>query len=234
MAETKKDTHIVEIPVDQEHQNNHKILSCITANIAEAIEDHPLTEISDSPGHLLLLKLWQRQETLFAARIARKETKLTSLKSELFTLSSFFFIFHFFFLTLLFTSSTNSSRKNAASCCNKWWLPSTVSLCTSMVFVVMVHAKLRRYWKVWEELQGERGDGRVLSRCIQELRMKGASFDLSKESSWNGNGVKRMKSASVEIKWRPVSWCCRNSLTVFMVCFAGFVFPASKLVLCGL
>ncbi|KAJ1390335.1 hypothetical protein SESBI_37550 [Sesbania bispinosa] len=72
MAETK-DTHIVEIPVDQEHQQHNKALCSMTNNMFEAIEDHPLTEISESPGHLLLLKLWQRQEDLFAKRIARKE-----------------------------------------------------------------------------------------------------------------------------------------------------------------
>lgn len=105
-----------------------------------------------------------------------------------------------------------------------------VSLCTSLVFVALVHVKVHRFWKVWGQLQRERGDGRALSRCIQELRMKGASFDLSKEPQ---NG-KRMKSSSVEIKWKPVAWCSRNLLTICLVCFTGLVFPASKFVLCGL
>ncbi|XP_027335266.1 uncharacterized protein LOC113849513 [Abrus precatorius] len=230
-----KDTHIVEIPVDQEHhhQNHHKNLLCsMTNNMIEAIEDHPLTEISESPGHLLLLKLWQREEDLFAKRIAHKETRMDSIKAELFQLSSFFFIFHGFFFILLFTSwdNTNSDQHHDQSVCKKWWVPSMVSLCTSFVFVFLVQMKVHRYWKVWGQLQRERNDGRALARCIQELRMKGASFDLSKEPQ----SGKRMKSSSVEIKWKPLTWCSKNLLTICLVCFTGLAFPASKFVLCGL
>lgn len=236
MGETK-DTHIVEIPVDQEHHNNHhkNVLCSMTSNMIEAIEDHPLTEISESPGHLLLLKLWQREEELFAKRIAHKETRMDTIKAELFQLSSFFFIFHAFFLTLLFTSWTKAQQQAQPhhSVCHKWWLPSMVSLCTSLVFVVLVQVKVHRYWKVWGHLQRERNDGRAVTRCIQELRMKGASFDLSKEPNSSSSG-KRMKSSSVEIKWRPLTWCSKNLLTISLVFFSGLVFPASKLVLCGL
>ncbi|XP_044473164.1 uncharacterized protein LOC123201639 [Mangifera indica] len=89
--------------------------------------------------------------------------------------------------------------------------------------------KLYRYWKVWRQLQRERGDNRALTRCIQELRMKGASFDLSKEPQRG----KRMKSSSVEIKWKPFAWCSQNFITIFLVGFSGFIFPASKFILCG-
>ncbi|KAK6938675.1 hypothetical protein RJ641_032183 [Dillenia turbinata] len=41
--------------------------------------------------------------------------------------------------------------------------------------------KLLRHWKAQRRLQGERNYNRALTRSIQELRMKGASFDLSKE-----------------------------------------------------
>ncbi|TKY47092.1 hypothetical protein E2542_SST29147 [Spatholobus suberectus] len=231
MGETK-DTHIVEIPVEQEHHqhhhhsNHHKNVLCsMTSNMMEAIEDHPLTEISESPGHLLLLKLWQREEELSAKRIAHRETRMDSTRAELFQLSSFFFLFHGFFFTLLFTSWAEAHR----SVCHKWWVPATVSLCTSLVFVVLVQVKVHRYWKVWGQLQRERSDGRAVTRCIQELRMKGASFDLSKEP----HSGKRIKSSSVEIKWGPLTWCSKNLLTISLVCFTGFVFPASKLVLCG-
>ncbi|KAK7387208.1 hypothetical protein VNO78_27799 [Psophocarpus tetragonolobus] len=226
-----KDSHIVEIPVEQEHEhqhNNHEknVLCSMTSNMIEAIEDHPLTEISESPGHLLLLKLWQREEELFAKRIAHKETRMDTIKAELFQLSSFFFIFHGFFLTLLFTSWAKAQH----SVCHKWWLPSMVSLCTSLVFVTLVQVKVHRYWKVWGQLQRERNDGRAVIRCIQELRMKGASFDLSKEP----NSGKRMKSSSVEIKWKPLTWCSNYLLTISLLCFTGLVFPASKFVLCAL
>ncbi|XP_020214601.1 uncharacterized protein LOC109798662 [Cajanus cajan] len=229
MAETK-DNHIVEIPVDQEHHHQKNVLCSMTNNMIEAIEDHPLTEISESPGHLLLLKLWQREEELFAKRIAHKETRMDTIKAELFQLSSFFFIFHGFFFTLLFTSWARAQQQAHEGVCHKWWLPSMVSLCTSLVFVGLVQVKVHRYWKVWGQLQRERSDGRAVTRCIQELRMKGASFDLSKEPHCG----KRMKSSSVEIKWRPLTWCSRNLLTVSLVCFTGLAFPASKFVLCAL
>ncbi|CAL0301737.1 unnamed protein product [Lupinus luteus] len=227
MAETK-DTHIVEIPIDQE--NHHHNLCSSPSSMFEAIEDHPLTEISESPGHLLLLKLYQREENLFAQHIASKETRLYSIKSELFHLCSFFFIFHGFFLTLLFTSWANANN----SVCKKWWVPSMVSLCTSLVFVVLAQVKVGRYWKVWAQLEREKSDSRTVGRCIQELRMKGASFDLSKEPLCGKKKKKGMKSSSVEIKWKSVTWCSNNLLTICLFCFTGLVFPASKFILCGL
>ncbi|KAF7816037.1 uncharacterized protein G2W53_030006 [Senna tora] len=223
MAETKE-SHIVEIPVDSEHEQK-KLLSTIS-NIVEAIEDHPLTEISESPGHLLLLKLWQREEELFGRRIAHKELRMDTIRRELFHLSSFFFVFHGLFLTLLFTSSVSG----ADGSCRKWWIPSAISLATSLVFVALVQAKLSAYWRMWREVKREREGGRAVTRCVQELRMKGASFDLSKEPMQNG---KKMKSSSVEIKWKPWTCCCRNLLTISLVCFTGVAFPASKFILCG-
>ncbi|XP_021906051.1 uncharacterized protein LOC110820777 [Carica papaya] len=218
MAETK-DAHVVEIPVDEEHQEKQLCVS--------AIHHHPLMEISQSPGHLLLLKLWQREEDLFTRRITRKESRMDSIKREIFNLCCFFLVFHGFFLTILFTSSVGSTEEGT---CERWWIPCLVSLSTSVVFVCLVQAKLCRFWKVWKQLQRERNDYRALVRCIQELRMKGASFDLSKEPQRSG---RRMKSSSVEIKWKPVTWCSQYLITIVLVCFAGLVFPASKFVLCG-
>lgn len=224
MAEMK-DAHIVEIPVESEQQQELKIA---TTTISEAIQHHPLTEISQSPGHLLLLKLWQREEDLFGRRMALKETRLDSIKRELFQLCCFFLIFHGFFFTILFNSSVNSQEENAHTC-RKWWIPGLLSVATSLVFVFLVQVKLWRYWKVWKQLQRERNDGRAVTRCIQELRMKGASFDLCKEPQ---NG-KRMKSSSVEIKWKPLTWCSQYLVTIALVCFAGLVLPATKFILCG-
>ncbi|KAJ0953836.1 putative transcription factor MYB-HB-like family [Helianthus annuus] len=63
--------------------------------------------------------------------------------------------------------------------------------------IVRLHSVLgNRYWKVCGELQRERMDNRALTRCVQELRMKGVSFDLSKEPAI-GN---RMKSSSKKKK----------------------------------
>ncbi|KAM0995710.1 hypothetical protein ACFX2I_005757 [Malus domestica] len=174
-----KDAHIVEIPVDEEHQQ--KLSSALT--IISANQHHPLMEISESPGHLLLLKLWRREEDLFARRIAGKESRMDSIRREIFQLCCFFLIFHGFFTTILFTSSVNKSED---------------------------HVNLWRYWKVWNQLQMAKGENRALTRSIQELRMKGASFDLSKGPQIG----KRMKSSSVEIKWKPLTWCSQYLITI--------------------
>lgn len=206
-----KDAHIVEIPIDENKQ-----LATISA-----LQNHPLMEISQSPGHLLLLKLWQRDENLSAHKISKLETQIDSIKNEIFQLAFSFFLFHGLFFTILFTSNTNRV-------CPNWWIPSVLSISTSLALILLTHVKICRYWKAWRRLQRERGEGRAVTRCIQELRMKGASFDLGKEP----NSGKRMKSSSVEIKWKPITWCCQNMVTAVMLCFAGLLFPVTKLVLC--
>ncbi|KAF5727875.1 hypothetical protein HS088_TW21G00014 [Tripterygium wilfordii] len=217
-----KDSHVVEIPVDEEHQQ--KKLVCVMDTIS-AIQHHPLMEISQSPGHLLLLKLWQREEDLFGRVVAAKESRMDSIRRELFQLCCFFFVFHGFFFTILFTSPKEEEHHT----CKKWWIPCVLSLSTSLVFVFLVQVKLCRYWRVWKQLQRERSDSRALTRCIQELRMKGSSFDLSKEPQTG----KRMKSSSVEIKWKPLTWLSQNLISICLVCFAGLVLPATKFILCS-
>lgn len=191
-----------------------------------AMQHHPLTEISASPGHLLLLKLWQREEELLASRIGAKETKLDAIKREAFKLCSFLFFFHGIFLTLLFTSSLGQTEMQA---CRGWWVPGFISLVTSLVLIFSVQLRICSYWKIYGKLQKVRGEGRALSRCVQELRMKGASFDLSKEPQMS----KRMMSSSVKVDWRPMKWLSRNAVTICLLCFSGLVFPACKFILCG-
>lgn len=192
-----------------------------------------MMEISQSPGHLLLLKLWQREEHLFARRIALNESKLDSLRQEIFHLCCSFLVFHAFVTTLLFTSSSSSSLQNPHLGCKKWWMPSILGASTSAAIAVLVQVKLWRFWKVTERLRRERTDSRALGRSIQELRMKGASFDLSKEMSfYNSSKIKIKKSSSVEIKWKPKIWCTNNLVTFCLLIFAGLAFPVPKLFLC--
>ncbi|KAK1281995.1 hypothetical protein QJS10_CPB22g00328 [Acorus calamus] len=47
-----------------------------------------LEEISESPDHLLLLKLWQREEDLRPLRIGQTKAHLDSLKCEVFHICS--------------------------------------------------------------------------------------------------------------------------------------------------
>lgn len=223
MAEMKDlHHHLVEIPVDGEHQK--QIISAI--NAISAIQDHPLMEISESPGHLLLLKLLQREEDLSGRRIAGKETRLDTLRREIFQLCLFFFTFHGLFLTILFTSSNDDVGIDV---CHKWWIPMITSLSFCVVMVFLVQMKLYRYWKVYGRIHQEKSDNRSITRCIQELRMKGVSFDLSKEP---GNG-KRMKSSSVEIKWKPVTWCSQYLVTICLVLASGLALPVCKFMVCA-
>ncbi|KAI3686164.1 hypothetical protein L1987_79837 [Smallanthus sonchifolius] len=185
------------------------------------LQDHPLMEISESPGHLLLLKLWQREEHLFGGRIACKETRIDTLRNEIYNLCLYFFTFHVFFFTILSTSASETT-------CRKWWVPMVVNLSTCVVMVFWVHVKLCRYWKVYGQLERERADNRALTRCVQELRMKGVSFDLSKEPGI-GN---RIKSSSVEIKWRPFTWCFNYLITVSFVAVMALAVPLCRFMAC--
>ncbi|PWA63456.1 hypothetical protein CTI12_AA352540 [Artemisia annua] len=223
MSEMKEvHNHVVEIQIDGDQQK--QIISAL--NAITAIQDHPLMEISESPGHLLLLKLLQREEHLSGRRIALKETKLDTLRREVFQLCLFFVTFHGLFLTILFTSLNNDV---GVSVCNKWWIPFMASLSFCIVLVFLVQVKLFRYWKVYGDILKEKSDNRGLTRCIQELRMKGVSFDLSKEP---GNG-KRMKSSSVEIKWKPITWCSKYFVTICLVLASGLVLPLCKFMICA-
>ncbi|XP_010670697.2 uncharacterized protein LOC104887689 [Beta vulgaris subsp. vulgaris] len=220
-----KETHIVEIPVHQENYQNQQTKTAII------IQQHPMMEISQSPGHLLLLKLWQREELLFTRRILLNETKLDHLRREIFQLCCYFLVFHSFITTLLFTSSSTGDAHSSVTRCHKWWVPSIFAAASSGAIVFLVQVKLWRYWKVTERLRREKNDSRTLGRSIQELRMKGASFDLSKAMNFV-NSKKAKKSSSVEIKWKPKIWCSNNLVTFCLVLFAGLAFPAPKLFLC--
>lgn len=105
---------------------------------------------------------------------------------------------------------------------------SSLSFC--LVMVLLVQMKLFMFWKVCGEIQREKTDNRGLMRCIRELRSKGVSFDLSKEPGING---KRIKSSSVEIKWKPVTWCSKYFVTMCLVLVSGLVLPVCKFVACG-
>ncbi|KAG9448798.1 hypothetical protein H6P81_008763 [Aristolochia fimbriata] len=208
------DSHVIEIPVDGDILQ----LKPVETNDLSLIQHHPLMEISQSPGHLLLLKLWQRKEDKFNGRIARKETQMDNLKCEVFQLCCFFFAFHGFLLTFLFNASGHLQERAQ----RQWWIPFFLSLTTSLAIIFFVQLKLYRYHKFVKKLQRDRSDNRALVRCIQELRMKGASFDLSKEPLT----TKRMKSSSVEIKWRPLLWLKSPRPTISMPIL--FCFKHSK------
>ncbi|CAN1316499.1 hypothetical protein LINPERPRIM_LOCUS30091 [Linum perenne] len=65
---------------------------------------------------------------------------------------------------------------------------------TSVVLVWLVQVKLYRYWNVEMQLQKQRVEGRYVTRLIQELRMKGGSFELGKDPYCG----RKKKSSSTE------------------------------------
>ncbi|EPS57642.1 hypothetical protein M569_17175 [Genlisea aurea] len=184
------------------------------------IQHHPLAEISRSPGHLLLLKLWQREEDLIGRRVASKEARKDAIGCEIFRLCCSSFLFHGIFFTILFSKSSDR--------CQKWWIPCVLSLCTCLVAVFLVQIELCRYWKVDGEAEKDRNECRSLGRRIRELRMKGQSFDLNREPQ---NG-RKLKSSSVEIKWKPLELFSRYRLTVCLLCFGGLVVPSCRFIIC--
>uniref|UniRef100_A0A7N0RCJ2 Uncharacterized protein n=1 Tax=Kalanchoe fedtschenkoi TaxID=63787 RepID=A0A7N0RCJ2_KALFE len=204
----------VEIPIDDESDQ-----------MKLAIQNHPLMEISESPGHLLLLKLFQREERINASRISLKETKLDSIKQEISQLCTFYFFFHMLCLPLLFASTLSNPKTS----CSAWWIPSIVSLSWSLFVIFVVQVRVYKYWKVRGQMEKLRSENRSLSRCVVELRMKGRSFDLGKGAV---SSKKAMKSSSVEIKWRPISWASQNLVVFVLICLSGLLVPSCKMILC--
>ncbi|KAG8047643.1 hypothetical protein GUJ93_ZPchr0008g12550 [Zizania palustris] len=232
MAEqpTKKDAHIVEIPVTG---GNAEVAAFLDKEAASG--SHPLGEIADSAGHLLLLKLWQREESRLGRRACALEALMDEARRDAFYLCAAFLAFHGLSIVLLFAASVAASVAAAPTeerACRRWWVPSSVSLAASLALAAAVQLRVCSYWRASRRLRRERGDARALARCVQELRMKGAAFDLSKEPQY---GVTRAKCASVEGAgaWRPLRWCYQNIVTVFLLAVAVATMSSGKFILCA-
>eukprot|EP01018_Ginkgo_biloba_P025874 Gb_41752 [translate_table: standard] len=202
-ANVPTDSHVVEIPVDQDHNPSDSLMAAENRSLPcspAKPPQHPLEEIADSSGHLLLLKLWQREEEVLARRIEVKESRIDSIRKEVFQLACFYFAFHGIVLTLLFTASTQEN----ADTCIRWWIPSGLSFITSLVLICAIQYKLLVQGKALRMLQRDKTDSRALSRCIQELRMKGVSFDLCKEPQ-TASSYLRASSLSVAKAFRSTT-----------------------------
>ncbi|OEL22126.1 hypothetical protein BAE44_0016854 [Dichanthelium oligosanthes] len=218
MAEpAKNDAHIVEIPVsvDGGEAETAAFLDKAPAAAAEAEADgtHPLGEIAASAGHLLLLKLWQREEDRLGRRACALEARMDAARRDAFYLCAAFLAFHGLSLALLFAASVASAASSAGgggqtsnAACRRWWAPSSLSLAASLALAAAVQ--------------------------LRELRMKGAAFDLSKEPQY---GVTRAKCASVEGAgaWAPLRWCQQNVITACLLAVAAAALPSGKFILCA-
>ncbi|KAJ3677566.1 hypothetical protein LUZ60_003290 [Juncus effusus] len=221
---SNQETHVVEIPP-----------SPCKSEPSSSPSPHPLAEIASSPGHLLLLKLLHREGEIHGHRTAKLESRVASLRQDAFCISCLFLAFHFLSLILVFVSSIDALKVKQK--CEKWWVPSSVSVATSLVLVLSVQMRVFGYWRAERRLGRARSDARAITRNIQELRMKGPSYDLGGTSgtgSAMASTVKKMKSSSVEVKWMaPVKFFSRNIVTFCLLCFSGLVFPISKFILCA-
>ncbi|KAL6644605.1 hypothetical protein ACP70R_016213 [Stipagrostis hirtigluma subsp. patula] len=236
MAEpVKNDAHIVEIPVSVD---GGEASGGDAAAAGEAGGGHPLGEIAASAGHLLLLKLWQREEARLGRRACALEARMDAARRDAFYLCAAFLAFHALSLALLFAASVASSvaagpeEAHTSAACRRWWAPSSLSLAASLALAAAVQLRVCAYWRASARLRRERGDARALARCVQELRMKGAAFDLSKEPQY---GVTRAKCASVEGTgaWRPLRWCHQNVVTACLLAVAAAALPSGKFILCA-
>ncbi|KAE8786373.1 hypothetical protein D1007_39823 [Hordeum vulgare] len=228
---TKSDAHVVEIPVTGDGAG---AFPCKAAAAAAASGHHPLGEIADSGGHLLLLKLWQREESRLNRRACALEAVMDAARRDAFYLCAAFLALHGLSLALLFAASVagGSSAALPSRACRRWWAPSSLSLAASLALAAAVQLRVCAYWRAARRLRRERGDARALARCVQELRLKGASFDLSKEPQC---GVTRTNCASVEGAgaWGPLRWCYRNVVTACLLAVAAVALPSGKLILCA-
>ncbi|KAK8451373.1 hypothetical protein SEVIR_6G204200v4 [Setaria viridis] len=239
MAEpAKNDAHIVEIPVsvDGGEAEAAASLDKTTAEV-EAGGAHPLGEIAASAGHLLLLKLWQREEDRLGRRACALESRMDAARRDAFYLCAAFLAFHGLSLALLFAASVAAAAADggggqASAACRRWWAPSSLSLAASLALAAAVQLRVCAYWRAAARLRRERGDARALARAVQELRMKGAAFDLSKEPQY---GVTRAKCASVEGAgaWAPLRWCQQNVVTACLLAAAAAALPSGKFILCA-
>ncbi|GJN15848.1 hypothetical protein PR202_gb02792 [Eleusine coracana subsp. coracana] len=237
MAEpAKNEAHVVEIPVTVdggeavgggEASPATPFLDKAAAAV-DAGGAHPLGEIAASAGHLLLLKLWQREEDRLGRRACALESRMDAARRDAFYLCAAFLALHGLSLALLFAASVASP----GVACRRWWAPSSLSLAASLALAAAVQIRVCAYWRASARLRRERGDVRALARAVQELRMKGAAFDLSKEPQY---GVTRAKCASVEgtAAWGPLRWCQQNVVTACLLAVAAAALTSGKFILCA-
>ncbi|RVW24717.1 hypothetical protein CK203_082244 [Vitis vinifera] len=175
--------------------------------IMDAKSVHPLHQIAETPTHRLLLKQWLKEEELILNRISLKETQIDGVRREITQLYCFFFIFHSTLLILLFN---NSSSNPNGSACHRSWIPSLCSLLCSLGFIWAVRYKTDVESHMEKLLEREKEDGKLLGKCVEELKKKGVEFDLLKEV----DALRRAKSLRVEAK-AVRKWSARDFVTFF-------------------
>ncbi|XP_037493663.1 uncharacterized protein LOC105646185 [Jatropha curcas] len=188
---------------------------------------HPLHQIAETPTHKLLLKQWLKEEELILNRVALKETQIDSVRKEITQLYIFFFLFHSISLLLLFNASSRDPP-GSGSYCKRSWIPSLCSLLCSLGIIWAVRYKTDVECHMEKLLEREKEDGKLLAKCVEELKKKGIEFDLLKEV----DALRRAKSLRVETKVVR-KWSARDFVTLFFFTVSCLVLGLTRIILCS-
>lgn len=194
-------------------------------SIMEPKPPHPLHQIAETPTHKLLLKQWLKEEELILNRIALKETQIDSVRKEITQLYMFFFVFHSIALILLFNASSNDPVEKS---CRRSWIPSLCTLLCSLGLIWAVRYKSDVESHLDKLLEREKEDGKLLAKCVEELKKKGVEFDLLKEV----DALRRAKSLRVEAK-AVKKWSARDFVTLFFFSVSCLVLALTRIILCN-
>ncbi|KAK9155252.1 hypothetical protein Sjap_002732 [Stephania japonica] len=189
-------------------------------------QQHPLSQIAQSPSHKLLLKQWLKEEDLILGRLALKETQLDAVRKEITLLYCFFFLFHSTALLLLFTTVSKDPINPTA--CRRSWIPCLCSLLCSLALIWAIRYKTDVEGHLEKLLEREKEDGKLLRKCVEELKRKGVEFDLLKEV----DALRRAKSLRVEARVVR-KWSARDFLTFFFFGTSCLVLLLTRTILCN-
>ncbi|XP_047950440.1 uncharacterized protein LOC125196108 [Salvia hispanica] len=192
-----------------------------SSSLMEAKAVHPLHQIAGNPTHKLLLKQWLKEEELILNRLSLKETQIDSTRKEITHLYCLFFLFHSTALLLLFSASASPHL------CRRSWLPSLCSLLFSLGFIWAIRYKTDAESHLEKMLTREKEDSALLAKCVEELKRKGAEFDLLTEV----DALRRAKSLRIESKPVP-KWSARDFVTLFFFAVSCCVVVLNRLILC--
>ncbi|XP_065858894.1 uncharacterized protein [Euphorbia lathyris] len=200
-----------------------------SSSIMEPKPLHPLHQIAETPTHKLLLKQWLKEEELILNRVSVKETQIDSIRKEITHLYLFFFLFHSISLLLLFNSSSIHPILNGPAC-KRSWIPSGCSLLCSCGIIWALRYKTDVEAQMEKLLEREKEDGKLLAKCVEELKKKGGEFDLLKEV----DALRRAKSMRVDSRINGVRrWSGKDFVTLFFLIVSCLVLGMTTMILCG-
>ncbi|RRT60977.1 hypothetical protein B296_00019261 [Ensete ventricosum] len=191
---------------------------------------HPLHQIAESATHKLLLKQWMKEEEIVARRVALRESRVDAVRGQIAALYCLFFVLHSLVLLLLYHASASARPPSAA--CRRSWIPCLCSLVCSLAIVWAVRYKADTESVLERLLEREREDGLLLAKCVEELKRKGAEFDLLKEV----DALRRAKSLRVEAKGGAAKvrkWSARDLAAMVLLALSCGALGLTRFVLCN-